>query len=200
MYVAGEAMRSITSRALVRAVALARSMTSWLRKLLLRLQFPGLRFVGEVHVGPQCEITVVPGGQLTIDNCHIARGVHITVDRDASIVLSADYVGRNTTIVARTLVHIGDGSKIAENVVIRDGNHDHSVPLCEQRYVESPIEIGSDVWLGAGMIVLAGASVGDGTTVGAGAVVTSAIPSKCVAVGVPAKVVGSTIRNGGAPR
>lgn len=51
------------------------------------------------------------------------------------------------------------------------------------------VELGSDIWLGANVSVLSGVTVGDGSIVAAGAVVTSAIPDKGVAMGVPAKVV-----------
>jgi acetyltransferase-like isoleucine patch superfamily enzyme len=39
--------------------------------------------------------------------------------------------------------------------------------------------------------VLDGASVGDGAIIGAGAVVRGEIPAKAIAVGMPARVVGS---------
>lgn len=46
-----------------------------------------------------------------------------------------------------------------------------------------------NVWLGGGVIVLAGVSIGDNTVVGAGAVVTRDLPADVVAVGNPARVV-----------
>ena len=46
-------------------------------------------------------------------------------------------------------------------------------------------------WLGARVTVLDGATVGDRCVVGAGAVVTRPLPPLSLAVGVPAKVVGS---------
>ena len=53
------------------------------------------------------------------------------------------------------------------------------------------ITIGDNVWLGGGVIVLAGVSIGDNTVVGAGAVVTKDLPADVVAVGNPARVVRS---------
>lgn len=52
-----------------------------------------------------------------------------------------------------------------------------------------PIEIGSDVFIGANATVLENVKIGDGAVVGAGAVVTRDIPPFAIAVGVPAKVV-----------
>jgi acetyltransferase-like isoleucine patch superfamily enzyme len=60
----------------------------------------------------------------------------------------------------------------------------------KNHFIEStPINIGNDVWIGAGVIVLDGVSIGDGAIIGAGSVVTKNIPPYCIAVGNPAKVI-----------
>jgi chloramphenicol O-acetyltransferase type B len=51
-----------------------------------------------------------------------------------------------------------------------------------------PIEIGSDVWIGARAIVLDGVRVGDGAIVAANAVVTTDVPPYAIVGGVPAKI------------
>lgn len=48
-----------------------------------------------------------------------------------------------------------------------------------------PIKVGSDVWIGGGVSVLAGVTIGDNVVIGAGSVVTNDIPSNCVAAGNP---------------
>lgn len=52
----------------------------------------------------------------------------------------------------------------------------------------SPITIGDDVWLGAGVTVMPGVTIGSNVVVGAGAVVTKDIPDNVIAVGNPCKV------------
>jgi acetyltransferase-like isoleucine patch superfamily enzyme len=52
-----------------------------------------------------------------------------------------------------------------------------------------PTAIEHDVWIGAGVHVLAGSTIGTGAIVGAGSVVTNDIPPYAVAVGAPAAVV-----------
>ncbi len=54
-----------------------------------------------------------------------------------------------------------------------------------------PITIGDNVWLGGGAIVLPGVTIGDNTVVGAGAVVTKDLPADVIAVGNPARVIGT---------
>ncbi|RAW09975.1 antibiotic acetyltransferase [Paenibacillus taichungensis] len=51
------------------------------------------------------------------------------------------------------------------------------------------IEIGNDVWIGAGVLILPSVKIGNGVIVGGGAVVTKDIPDYAVVVGVPAKII-----------
>ena len=59
--------------------------------------------------------------------------------------------------------------------------------------VVSPIKIGNNVWIGSNVIILKGVTIGDGAVVAAGAVVTKNIPPKCLAGGVPAKILKENI-------
>lgn len=158
------------------------------RKALLRLQYPNLQFKGKVFIAPGCAIHVGHGASLSIDSCHVARNVTLTAGAGSSMLVRADYIGPNTTVVSRASVTIGSGSKLAENVVVRDGNHDHSVPLAAMKFTQSPIVIGEDVWLGASSVVLAGVTVGSRSTVAAGAVVTRNVAEDSVVGGVPARL------------
>lgn len=51
--------------------------------------------------------------------------------------------------------------------------------------------IGNNVQLHAGCIVIGGVTIGDNTIIGAGAVVVKDVPSNCVAVGNPARIIES---------
>ncbi len=51
------------------------------------------------------------------------------------------------------------------------------------------VTVGSDVWIGAGSIVLDGLKLADGAIVGAGAVVTKDVPPYAVVGGVPARII-----------
>lgn len=54
-------------------------------------------------------------------------------------------------------------------------------------------KVGEGVLLGAGASVLGNVAIGDGCQVGAGTLVITDLPSHCVAVGVPAKIIGSFV-------
>jgi hypothetical protein len=51
-------------------------------------------------------------------------------------------------------------------------------------------EIGHDVWIGLGAVVLSGVSVGHGAVIGARAVVSKGVPPYAVVVGNPARIIG----------
>lgn len=88
---------------------------------------------------------------------------------------------------------IGDFVSLAPEVFITASDYQFKAgqPFRQQPRNERNVTIGSDVWLGARVIVTAGVRVGDGCIVGAGAVVTRDLPNNSIAVGVPARVVGT---------
>lgn len=101
-------------------------------------------------------------------------------------------LGRNITITAHQQVRIGDDVWTGNSVFISDQNHgwdDPDLPIGEQAAAAEPVEIGDGAWLGNGVSVLPGVRIGRGAVVGAGAVVTTDVPDRAVAVGVPARVV-----------
>ncbi len=52
-----------------------------------------------------------------------------------------------------------------------------------------PILVGNHVWIGAGVQVMPGVTIGSNVVIGGGSVVTKDIPSNCVAVGNPCRVI-----------
>ena len=64
-----------------------------------------------------------------------------------------------------------------------------------------PVEIGSDVWLGAGAVVLPGVTIGDGAVVGANSVVTTDVAPYTVVAGAPARFLRNrdNVEKGSAP-
>lgn len=89
------------------------------------------------------------------------------------------------------LVSIGDRVTITSGVQFI--THDGATWLLRdgkgRRYRYAPIEIGSDVFIGANSIILPGVRIGNRVIVGAGSVVNRSIPDNCVVAGVPAKFI-----------
>lgn len=88
-------------------------------------------------------------------------------------------------------ITIGNYVHTGVNVVMLGFNHGfytRDIPSKEQDYLDAPIVIGDDVWIGAGAIILAGVTVGKGAIIAAGAVVNKDVPEYAIVGGVPAKV------------
>ena len=93
---------------------------------------------------------------------------------------------------ARGDVTIGNYVILGPYCVIHSANHNMEaleVPVQQQGFVELPVTIGDNVWLGARVTVLPGVTIGENAVIGAGSVVTKDIPADAIAVGNPAKVI-----------
>ena len=67
--------------------------------------------------------------------------------------------------------------------------HPLNAALRRQQEFGKPIEIGSDVWVGGGAIILPGVTIGSRAVIGAGSVVTRDIPDGVFAAGNPCRVI-----------
>jgi acetyltransferase-like isoleucine patch superfamily enzyme len=123
-------------------------------------------------------------GRNSILSC---KGGDITLDEGVNI-------GFNCEVFSASHVRIGARTLLAAYCYVIGGDHEYADPtrpILEQPRSSKGVAIGGGAWLGAGVKVLDGASIGDGAIVGAGAVVRGDIPAKAIAVGMPARVVGS---------
>jgi len=103
---------------------------------------------------------------------------------------SGTYINYGCSIAASQLVRIGTNCNIGTHVLLMDNDfHCLEPERRSEKPPSAPIELEDNVWLGARVIVLRGVTIGAGSAVGAGSVVTKDIPPRCVAVGIPAKVI-----------
>ncbi len=87
-------------------------------------------------------------------------------------------------------ITIGDDVQIGPYVQLLTPTHPvEPGPRRDKWEAARPITIGDNVWLGGGVIVLAGVTIGADTVVGAGSIVTKDLPAGVLAVGNPARVV-----------
>lgn len=100
------------------------------------------------------------------------------------------FVNYNATMLDGGRIMIGSNTKLGPNCQLLTPNH--PMDYLERRKPQErclSITIGEDCWLGAGVVVCPGVTIGDRSVIGAGSVVVHAIPSDCLAVGNPARVV-----------
>jgi maltose O-acetyltransferase len=95
----------------------------------------------------------------------------------------------NCTVLDVCRVRIGSFTLFGPSVQILTPLHPLDPELRRSREYGKPIDIGSDVWVGGGALILAGVTVGSRSVIGAGSVVTRDVPEGVLAVGNPCRVV-----------
>lgn len=110
------------------------------------------------------------------------------------------HIGDYATLVGAIVatngrVRVGDYCFVAHEVYIGDspfGAPEKDVKCRPDREGAGQrcIDIGDDVWIGAGAVLLAGAKIGDGAIIGAAAVVDFEVPPCGIVGGNPGRLVG----------
>ncbi|HEY1333635.1 MAG TPA: sugar O-acetyltransferase [Myxococcaceae bacterium] len=88
-------------------------------------------------------------------------------------------------------VRIGDFTLFGPAVQILTATHPLEAALRRHQELGKPVEIGSDVWVGGGALILPGVRIGSRTVIGAGSVVTRDLPEGVLAAGNPCREVRS---------
>ena len=113
------------------------------------------------------------------------------LDYGTNIVLGTK-VFFNFNCVVLDVMQVTIGSNVLFGPSVQIYTATHPISAVERRkWLESakPITIGSDVWVGGGVIICPGVTIGDRAVIGAGSVVTRDIPSDVFAAGNPARVI-----------
>ena len=100
------------------------------------------------------------------------------------------FSNHNLVILDGAKVTFGDNVFIAPNCGFYTAGH----PIDFERRNKGleyafPITVGNNVWFGAGVQVMPGVTIGSNVVIGAGSIVVKDIPSNCVAVGNPCRVI-----------
>ena len=95
----------------------------------------------------------------------------------------------NCVVLDVCRVRIGDFTLFGPAVQIDTPLHPFDANQRRREEFGKPIEIGSDVWVGGGAIILAGVRIGSRSVIGAGSVVARDIPEDVFAAGNPCRVI-----------
>lgn len=166
-------------------------------KLARRFLVP--RFVVTLYYGLKYGCFVSPLAEVELSGLlRIGKGTTIgsftkikASDGDMTIGEKTD-IGPNCFLTASEGgVRIGDYAMISANCCVIGNSYtydDLGTPICEQEQTSVGVDIGDNVWIGCGTVVLDGAVIGNGAIVSVNSVVTGKIPPNSIAQGNPAKV------------
>jgi len=111
------------------------------------------------------------------DNCSMTHDCQIEVQEENQSIR----LGKNCMLSNHILIRTNDSHFIYDKTTRLRTNNPKSV------------DIGEHVWLAAGVTILKGVHIGNGSVIGMNSIVTRDIPSDCIAVGSPSKVVKENI-------
>ena len=125
-------------------------------------------------LSPKTEIELGDGGHIALNGrVHSQKNVLLSAKDGGKLTCGKMFINRNSMVVCRDSIIIGDGTTIGPNVVIYD--HDHDVKS-SGKLVKAQVVIGKNVWIGAGAVILKGVTIGDNAVVAAGTVVSKDVP------------------------
>ena len=94
----------------------------------------------------------------------------------------------NCVVLDVCSVRIGDYTLFGPGVQILTPVHPMNAEERRRKEYGKPIEIGADVWVGGGALILPGVRIGSRAVIGAGSVVTRDVPEGVFAAGNPCRV------------
>jgi acetyltransferase-like isoleucine patch superfamily enzyme len=145
-----------------------------------------LQNVGSIHLGRD----VLVGRHVTLAAGYGVGDPHLS-DR-ALVIGDGCVIGARTTVLAHSLVELGDSVFTGQAVFITDASHgyqDPDQPIGKQFGARRPVVVGAGSWIGHGAVILPGARIGRNVVVAAGAVVRGEVEDHAVVAGSPARVV-----------
>lgn len=123
----------------------------------------------------------------------IFPGSRFETHGDGSIVIEDNVgIGQNFHITSSGFMRIGSGTVITANVSITNIDHkyeDISESILNQGINVTKTSIGSNCFIGNGVMIQAGTVLGNHCIVGSNSVVKGVFPDRCVIAGVPAKII-----------
>lgn len=121
----------------------------------------------------------------------IYSGARLVVNENARLVLGSGYINHGLNLNCFTSIQIGHNVAISEQVTIRDSDNHQMVAPNYQNTL--PIKIEDNVWIGMNVTILKGVTIGQGAVIAAGSVVNKNVPARCLAGGVPARILKENI-------
>lgn len=175
-------LRLSKGRRLLRLIGAALDPRAWIHPIRL------INYYNYTHVIPRRTMKIGPGCRIS-PNVSFQNAERIEIGARVGIGAHCYIWGGP----GRGRVVIGEDTLFGPDVLVTAAGYRYNdgAPVTKQASDEADVIIGRDVWLGARVIVLPGAVIGDGAIIGAGSLVRGAIPAMAVAVGTPARVVGT---------
>lgn len=125
------------------------------------------------------------------DFLSIGKYTIVTAKAGHIILESGVNISSHCRIATQTKVQIGESTLVAAYCYIGPGNHQRGGGSIIEKPMElkGGVNIGKNVWIGAGSTILDGVTIGDRAVIGANSLVLNDVPPDTTVAGTPAKVI-----------
>jgi acetyltransferase-like isoleucine patch superfamily enzyme len=160
------------------------------RKALLEKEHPSCIIGREVFVD---SLSSLGKFNVFFDNVSIVDsriGDHSYFQKNAMI--TASNIGKYCSIAGNTAIGLPQHEidLVSSHPVFYLKNTPLARKYCRSDHgkVQQRVDIGNDVWVGYGAMIMSGVTVGTGAIIGAGSIVTKDVPPYAIVVGAPARL------------
>ena len=155
------------------------------RICLLKISHPKhFKFVLPIYVSPFSEISLSRKGILRLGKySQLRNNAKIRIRNGGTLEIGKNFhSGNDSIIVCHDEIIIGDHVQFGPGVLVYDHDHDFTHPdgLKAEKYLTTPVKIGSSVWIGARSIILRGTEIGDNCVIAAGSILKGKYPSNSI--------------------
>lgn len=167
----------------------------YLLRFLIKIKFnKKIKNSGFIILQKNVQLIVEEGGVLIFDkNVTIKENSIIYVKKNAKITFGQNSnTGHHTEISANNYIKIGNDVIMGAYTYVTDSNHGYKnkeLPMRKQNMEVGSVNIGNNIWIGRGVMILKDAIVGDNSIVAAGSIVTKDFENNKILGGIPAKVI-----------
>lgn len=140
-----------------------------------------LQLIAPNTIRKNAAIKINGGGSIKMEAALLNENVFICSSGGHISMGKGVTVNRNSIIISKEKIEIGEGSSIGPNVCIYD--HDHyfdSNGFSKSKFMTGGISIGKRCWIGAGVTILRNTHIGEGCIIGAGTVVKGNISANSI--------------------
>lgn len=123
------------------------------------------------------------GRRLKFKKINFRKRFNVNIEKKGRVEIGYNcFFNNDCSINCIEKIKIGDNCLFGENVKIYDHNHSFRKNdlIVNQNLRAKKVTIGNNVWIGSGVLILAGTKIGNNVVIGAGIVVTGDVPDNTI--------------------
>lgn len=175
-----------------------------IRNILFRMRYIGHIELNifKVYIEAGVRLRIAGGGRITFcgkgDRIYVTRGCDLSASGGTITIGAGAFFNKNCTIVAHSMVSIGQDVMLGPNVSVYDSDHRCEIgptPFKNQGYVSNGISIGRNVWIGQNSVVAKGSQIGESVVIAANSLVRGVLETGGLYAGTPVRRIRSLDSN-----